>query len=609
MLRPLVVAIAAALLAFPGAAHARSCAPQGLKLKRKPAAAAGTLSWRAPKRMPRGTRYRVWRDRKVVGQTRRHSLRIRVSVNRRFTLRVRPVSRSGRLVGCAGTLRLRIPYKLPSKPGYLSAHDLDGPQVKLTWQPSTRGEARLRGYRVLRAGRVYRQTSSTAMRVRVASKHRYRFTVLAVDRNGRTSGESNPVTVVTGHTGPSAPSALSAAGVSDSAVALSWAPSAIKRGAIRGYRPMRNGRVLGQTKATSMQASSLFASTDYRFEVEAVDTLGYVSPPSPSAWARTRDPVPTAGHAQAFLLASTGRSFADFRAHYRSIGTVYPTYYDCSTTAELQGKDDPLVTRWAMQRKVRVLARFNCQSTARLHRMLTDPSLRSYWLDRIAQTVSSVGYDGAMLDFEAGAAADRDAYSSFVDELAARLHGQGRRLAVAVSAKTADIPNHPRSTFFDYERLAQSADTIFVMAWGIHWTTSTPGAQDSLPWLSSVITYVATMPLKQKFVLGMQLYGMDWPNGGGSKNRAVPYEYADVSALRSRQGANASFDGDEDAYHFSYSDSVGSHDVWYTDAATQATRIELARLAGLGGVGFWRLGKEDQRLWDNPRLVPGAAFQ
>jgi spore germination protein YaaH/chitodextrinase len=609
MSRPLVaLALAFGLLALPSAADARSCAPQKLKFARTPGSTAGRLSWRAPKRTPRGARYRIWRDRKVVGQTRRRSIRVRVSVNRRFRLRVRLVTRRGRLTGCAAMLRLRVPYRLPSKPRYLAGRDLGGPMVKLSWEASKAGEARVRGYRVLRDDRVYRQTSSTGMRVRVASKRRYRFTVVAVDRNGYVSARSNPVTLVTGHTGPAAPATLSASAVSDSDVALSWAQARIKRGSIRGYRPKRDGKILGQTRATQMRASNLFASTNYRFEVQAVDTLGYVSPPSPTAWARTQDPVPTAGHAHAFLLASTGRSFADFRAHYRSIGTVYPTYFDCDGAVKLTGRDDPLVTRWSLQRRIRVLPRFNCQSGARLHRMLNEPQLRQYWLDQIVDTVARNGYDGAMLDFEAGLAQDRDAYSSFVTELSSRLHGQGHQLAIAVSSKTVDIPNHPRSSFFDYLRLSEGADTVFVMGWGIHWTTSAPGAQDSLSWLGGVVAYISTMPHKQKFVLGMLLYGMDWPSGGGTAHPGKPFEYEDVLALRSRQGATATFDPSEDAYHFTYTDGAVSHDVWYTDTATQATRIELAHAAGMGGVGFWRLGREDQRLWNNPRLAPGVAW-
>ena len=601
--------LAAVAVAAPAAEAARSCAPQKLTFKRKPGAASGTLSWRASRRAPRRSRYRVWRDGKVVGQTSRRRMRVRVSVNRAFRLRVRAIDRRGRGAGCSAALRLRIPYKLPSRPRYLAARDLDGPAARLSWEPSKRGEARVGGYRVLRDGKVYRQTPHTVMRVRVASKRSYRFTVAAVDRNGQLSRASNAVTVVTGHTGPETPQGFGAAVVSDSEVDLAWQPARIKRGAIRGYRPLRDGKVLGQTRSTSTRASNLFAATDYAFQVQAVDTLGYVSEPSPVVGARTHDPVPTAGHAHAFLLATTGQSFTDFRKNYRSIGTVYPTYYECNwQSAKLLGRNDPLVTRFAQQRKVRTLPRFNCQSGATLNRILRDPAIRAQWLDGIVGEVTKNGYDGAMIDFEAGYPGDRDVLSSFMAELSDRLHALGKTVAISVSAKTADVPNHPRSTFFDYNALSESVDTIFVMAWGIKWARSAPGAQDALPWYTGVVNYVASLPRKQRFAMGMQLYGMDWANGGGSSNPAVAREYEDVMALRARTGATPVHDPVEDAYHFSYRDSAGSHDVWYTEAATQATRIKLVRAAGLGGVGFWRLGREDQRLWDNPALAPGAAW-
>ena len=56
-----------------------------------------------------------------------------------------------------------------------------------------------------------------------------------------------------------------------------------------------------------------------------------MSAQSAPATASTAPPIRSNGHAQAFLLASTDRSFADFRAHYTQIGVVYPTYFDCST--------------------------------------------------------------------------------------------------------------------------------------------------------------------------------------------------------------------------------------------------------------------------------------
>jgi spore germination protein YaaH len=365
----------------------------------------------------------------------------------------------------------------------------------------------------------------------------------------------------------------------------------------------RDGTPIGQFKSTSVTLTNLAPSTTYTFTVVAVDGLGYLSDRSAPVAVRTVDPVPTSGHAYAFLLASTGRSFTDLQAHYQQIGTVSPTYYDCDPAAELTGGEDHLVTGWAQARHVRVLPRFNCQRSDVLDRILNDPSLRQQWLDNIVAKVNAGGDDGAALDFEAGYARDRDAYSSFVTDLAARLHAEDKSLVIAVSAKTADVLNHPRSTFFDYNALSAQADNLFVMCWGIHWATSTPGAQDDMNWVRQVVSYISTLPRVGKYILGMQLYAMDWPAGGGSAHPATSYEYADAVALASRVGATPSYDAASDALTFSYSDAVGvHHDVWFTDSTTEANRIALAKSTGFGGIGLWRLGQEDERLWANPLL-------
>jgi spore germination protein YaaH len=479
----------------------------------------------------------------------------------------------------------------------------DGASTTISWEPSQPGNSPVAAYRVRRDGGMYKQTRGTAVPVPLSSNRAATFRVTAVDRRGVESAPSEAVRITTGHTPPPTPANVRVSEVTDSAVELEWSPSVPARGRLAGYRIVRDGEPLFQVRGTSARATNLWSSRAYTFRVQAVDTLGGVSAPSAPVTARTQDPEPTQGRLHAFLLASTDQSFHDFQAHYRQIATVHPTYYDCTPGAVLIGNDDPLITRWAQARRVEVLPRFNCQRTAVLNRILNEPALRQSWLDGIVQRVTDSGADGASLDFEAGLYTDRAAFSAFVADLAARLHAQGQRLTVAASAKTADVPRHPRSTFFDYKALSASADQIFVMAWGIKWATSGPGAQDDIRWVTSVADYVKTMPDPSKFVMGTQLYAMDWPAGGGAAHPATSYEYADAMALAQTMGGLPRLDALTDGLTFRYTDAGGtSHDVWFADATTVERRFALATARGMG-IGVWRLGQEDQRLWDSPLLA------
>ncbi|HXE45852.1 MAG TPA: glycosyl hydrolase family 18 protein [Conexibacter sp.] len=602
---PLAAALAAAPTAPApaAAASAHACAkPAKLRFDRRTGRATGVLHWRGP----RGARaFRVLRNGRVVGQTRRHALRIAVRLGRRYRFTVVPLGRGAQ---CPASRLLRVHYRAPGAPRHLVLAG-DERQMRLSWQRGARGDGRLAGFRLLRGTTPVGQTRHTSWTLGAAPNRAYRFTVVAIDTRGHASRPSNAVTAIFGHVAPSAPQGVQALTVSDSAVGVQWSPSSAHAGRIAGYRVLRNGAVVGQVSGTSAVIGNLAPSSDYRFSVVAVDSLGYASAPSGAVTARTADPVPTGGHAQAYLLASTDQSFQDFQAHYRQIGVLYPTYFDCTADVTLGGRDDPLVTRWAQARKVLVLPRINCQETARVDRILTDPATRRQWLDGLTQLVADHGYDGLSIDFEAGPASDRDALSSFVADLAGRLHAAGKLLTIAVSPKTRDSLTHPRSGIFDYARLSQSADWVLVMVWGLHWSTSVPGAQDDASWAKGVADYVATLPLRQKFVYGTNLYAMDWPNGGGPSNAATAYQYGEIVPRLPQLGATTQLDPASDNYHATYTGADGAaHDVWYPDASTTGRRLQLAAADGFGGIALWRLGLEDQRLWNDPLLAPGAAW-
>jgi spore germination protein YaaH len=609
---------AAALASAPGAAQAKPAAkpaagctgkrPTLLAFTTGSKPTSGVVSWQRP-RLPRGARlrYRLVRNGKVVGQTPRRRMTVRVSLGRTYRFRVKVVLPGGRVARCPGLLTARPGRPVPTAPRDLAASDVADSSATLSWTPGSVRAGRVVGTRIYRDGEPLRQVKGASTSVTLAPRRSYVFTARTVDSSGAVSPASPSITLATGHRPPGAPQGLAVSAAGDSRADVAWQPGAAGSGRVSGYRVYRDGTLLFQVPGTTASITGLAAARSYAVSVAAVDSQGYLSEQTPAVSVTTAVPAPARGRAHAFLLASTGQSFKDLQEHYDRIGTLYPTYYECAPDGSVSGGDDALVTQWAQLRAIRVLPRLDCQSPTRLHLILTDPATRAAVLAALGELAATHGYDGLNVDFEAGMASDRDALTSFVTELAAILHGQGKRLSVAVSA-TTKVATTGRAAFYDYAALGAVADTVFVMNWGKHWSTSVPGAMADLPWAKAVADFVATMPNASRYVLGAGLYGMDWAAGGGPSHPATALEWSDVQNLIAAVGASPVVDPVANAPHFSYTDGAGvGHDVWYTDAGNLDALIRLAADRGLG-FGIWRLGREDPAIWDHPLLATPAAW-
>jgi spore germination protein YaaH len=584
----------------------RTAAPAKATFTRDRGRAYGWLRWTKPKKKTRGAlRYRVT----VNGHARR------TTTARRLKVRVKPGQKlrfsvaTTRAPRCGRALKATAKFYAPTTPTKLSATRISETSVRVTWTKSRDGDGKLAGYRVQRNGATYRQVKATTADVAVPAGSPSTIAVASVDTRGHVSKASAPVTVDMAGAVPGAPTGVQAIAISESAIGVAWTPSTGGTGRVVGYRIYRDGTLVTQATGSSFVVGNLAAGHGYTFTVQAVDQHGRVSPLSAPASATTAPPVPSTGSAHAYLLATTDQSFADFQAHYRGIGVVHPTYFQCNrTTSAIEGRDDPLVTQYAQARKVKVLARFDCQSASAIDQILNNPTTRARTLDGLVGLVQRYGYDGISLDLEAGAASNRNALTSFVADLGRRLHGMGRLLSMAVSPKAADSLTHPRAGIFDYPALVTNVDWIFVMNWGIHWATSAPGPIADLSWAAANADYVASMPQKKKWILGAPMYGFDWTGSGGAGNEATPLEYADIQALVARVHATPRWDSAAAEWTFTYSAGGQTHTVWFLDSRAIGQRFALAQARGLGGVGVWHLGTEDQTTWNGPLVAPGVAW-
>lgn len=326
------------------------------------------------------------------------------------------------------------------------------------------------------------------------------------------------------------------------------------------------------------------------------------------------------GDVQAFLLTGAPDSFADLRAHARSISVVYPTYYECAPgSGRVEGADMPALDAFAKAHKIALLPRFTCQEGASVHRMLTEPALRAATLTRLATLARSRAFDGLCLDLENDGGGDREALSTFVAALAQLLHAEHKRLTVVVDGVSAEPAAGSSLAFYDDNAIAGAADTVFVLAWGAHWEGSAPGPLASLAYVRGVVRYVAALPEHARFVVGAPMYGLDWgeapgaaagAEAGDSEAPAPPaggdasaYQYAAIRRLARSVGARAVRDSASGEMTFSYAAGAGvRHRVWYMDARSVLDVFAIARASGLG-MGVWRLGEEDQSLWSSALLA------
>ncbi len=267
--------------------------------------------------------------------------------------------------------------------------------------------------------------------------------------------------------------------------------------------------------------------------------------------------------------------------------------------------------------------------------ILADPTQRAQHVEALASFAADGGFDGLDIDYEQFAFSDgretwattRPNWVAFIDQLATRLHTDGRTLTVSVPP-VFDGGQSDDSGFwvYDYAAITPLVDTIRVMAYDYSVASGPPGPIAPLPWVDRVIAGTSQASGDpSKLILGVPLYGRNWvvTTSGtcpASAEGTVGVTTRAAADLAARRGATPTFVPGDYEMTFSYDLTVAdgttsctqSRDVRYVDANGAQIRIQHAVDAGFGGVALFALGYEDDATWQGidrvaAQLQPAAA--
>jgi spore germination protein YaaH len=198
---------------------------------------------------------------------------------------------------------------------------------------------------------------------------------------------------------------------------------------------------------------------------------------------------------------------------------------------------------------------------------------------------------GLQINFEDVPARSGDAFRSFLEELRRELPDD-KMFSIAIAARTRTLAND----VYDYSRIVHLFDRMLVMGYDEHWGGGNPGPIASMNWSRNVAAYSLRVIGADKLVMGLPFYGRSW--GSWTPGRA--HIYADIARIRQEQGITE-VRRDNGIPTFTYTAPITAT-VYYEDAVSLSTRMEMYRNMGVRSIGFWRIGQETPEVWNHIRL-------
>lgn len=235
--------------------------------------------------------------------------------------------------------------------------------------------------------------------------------------------------------------------------------------------------------------------------------------------------------------------------------------------------------------------------SGRVDTVISSQEVRRMHIAAILQLLHQHNFDGVSIDYEALKQSQKDNFSRFIKELSAELHAQNKIVSVALHPKTTEgkASESNGSEAQDWKELGKYADQMRLMTYEQHNSSTDPGPSATNEWNRKVVAYAKKLIPAEKIFLGVGLYGYEWPEDdeirGLTNNK--------VNQIISKHEPSIERDEESDELHFVYSDEDDDEfEVWYNDAESVRHRVDFARMEGLGGVAFWRLGGEDENIWN-----------
>lgn len=218
--------------------------------------------------------------------------------------------------------------------------------------------------------------------------------------------------------------------------------------------------------------------------------------------------------------------------------------------------------------------------------------------NQLIASAIEVGFDGINVDFESIPEEAADGYIQFMRELSVKCRANGLVLSV-------DVPvPMPFTEHYNRKELGTVCDYVIIMGYDEHYSGSeTAGSVASLGFENQGILDTKEVVPAEKIISGIPFYTRLWntvTNADGSTS--VTSEALGMTESAQRLENNNVKPAWDDATKQNYAEFQGDdgslYQIWMEDDKSIEEKMTLVSDYGLAGVAIWRLGFENDTVWD-----------
>lgn len=284
--------------------------------------------------------------------------------------------------------------------------------------------------------------------------------------------------------------------------------------------------------------------------------------------------------------------FADATANMTGVNVISPTwFYLTDTSGNIASIASADYVSQAHEKGLQVWGLIdNFTQEVSTTETLSSTAARQNIISQLIQAAKDVGMDGINVDFESLSEDVGIHFLEFLRELSIECHKNNLVLSVD-NPVPEDFTSH-----YDRAEQGRVVDYVIIMGYDEHYVGSEAGSVASLPWVEQGIQDTLDEVPAERVINAIPFYTRLWKTTRGNvTSEAIGMDQAQQTIADNN--VETYWDKTTSQNYGKYDIDNSTYQIWLEDAQSVAEKVKLVSKYDLAGVSAWKLGFENNGIW------------